>query len=570
MPLSAPCLRRVSQCLSIGLLLGGLGLPSAGLVAAEKSAPVAESPSASTLFALMERGEGGWGDLEFSRLLHAQPALASARNTKGETALHVAARKRYESEVFLLLLAGADVNARDAQGQTPLHLVAGQKYEDAWMIRDMLVLKRAALDAQAADGTTPLMIAARAGNVRTVEFFVWMGASLGAPKGTELPSPHALALAGGFADAAALLADAEEGKTVTLKATPRQIPPHVARAFTDAAAKKDYALLGELMIEGVDINTQDSSKATALHRAVYRAHEDVVTYLLMLGADPALTDDAGNTPYMAASYWFGLSMDWMRAMLLLAGGDAQNPVNKRGLSPLGYAIECNNDESAQLLIWCGADPTKSTGEKGTPMQIACRNGLQRMIDLLRRNNVTEPEFVDPVPQKRLEQYVKRGLIPEVRELVAGGGVSIATLTASGRTLPVEAVRMRYPEMVELLLELGADPEQRCKDGNTLLQATTSWNYWDINQLRKRLIARRLNLNTADNSGLTALMKAARHGEDWEGLHQLVEAGADLSARDKKGRTALDLALQSGREGATRYLLSVKAPFTDPEKVDTTP
>lgn len=570
MPLPVFRLHRFSQCLCAGLFLSFLGLPTAALFAVESSEPAAESSSASTLFTLMDRGEGGWWDLEFSRLLHAQPALASTRNAAGETPLHVAARKRYENEVFLLLLAGADINARDGQGRTPLHLVAGQKHEDAWMIRDMLVLKKAELDAQAADGTTPLMLAASSGNLRTVEFLVWMGASLKTPKDNVLPSPHALALAGGFAEAAALLAEASEGKSITLKATPRQIPPHVARAFTDAAAKKDYALLGELMVEGVDINTQDSSQATALHRAVYRAHEDVVTYLLMLGADPRLVDQSGNTPYMAASYWFGLSMDWMRAMLILAGSDVQGPVNKRGLTPFGYAVECGNEESAQLLIWCGADPKKAAGANGTSMQIACRTGSQRLIDLLRRNDVTEPEFVDPVPQKRLEQYVKRGLIPQVKELVAGGEVSVATLTPSGRTLAVEAVRMRNPDMVELLLELGADPEQRCKDGNTLLQATTSWNYWDINQLRKRLIARKLNLNTADNAGLTALMKASRHGEDWEGLHQLVEAGADLAARDQKGRTALDLALQSGREGATRYLLSVKAPYSEPEKVDVTP
>ncbi|MBC8010145.1 MAG: ankyrin repeat domain-containing protein [Burkholderiales bacterium] len=363
-----------------------------------------------------------------------------------------------------------------------------------------------------------------------------------------------------------MLEEVPTGEAITLRAAPRRIPTHVERAFTDAAAKKDFALLTDLMADGVGIDTVDTQGATALHRAVQRAHEDVVTYLLLLGARTDLTDRRGNTPYMAASNWFGLSMDWMRAMLLLAAGDARSPLNHEGLDALGLAVARGNEQSAQLLIWAGADPLASVGEQGTPMHIACREGQQRLIDLLRRNGVTEPEWVDPVPQKRLEQYVKRGLLPQVRELVAGGEVSLATLGGKGRTLLTEAVHSRRPDMADLLLELGSDPEQTDKDGGTLLHATTAWDYGSINLFRARLIARGVALDHADHAGLTPLMKAARHGADWSGLRQLVEAGADLAAKDAKGRTALDLALQSGRGGATRYLLSVNAPYADPETV----
>lgn len=543
------------------------------IAANEPSATPPASAPADSLFSVLESKECGWWDLEFANLLRARPQLASSRNADGETPLHVAARKRHENEVFLLLQAGADVNARDKQGRTPLYLVAGLGHEDARMIRDMLVIKKADIDAPAADGFTPLMIAAREGNVSTVEFLVWLGASLESPKGSDQPSPHALALAGNHIESAALLAPAPEGEApVTLKSPLRRVPSHVARAFTDAAAKKDYALLVDLIESGVGIDTRDPEQATALHRAVYRAHEDVVTFLLLLGANPNLADRHGNTPYMAASNWFGLSMDWMRAMLILGGGDIHAPLNKRGLSPLGAATASGNEASAQLLIWSGADPAKPCGEEDTdtPMRIACRVGSQRLIDLLRRNGVTEPEFVDPIPQRRLEQYVKRGMEAEVRELVAGGEVSLAGLNERGLTLACEATHARHPDMIRLLLSLGADPKQKNKDGSTLLDATLAWNYHAISRFREELIAMDIDIDSADRNGTTPVMKAARHGANWTGLRQLVDAGADLSARDNKGRTALDLALQSGRPDATRYLLSVNAPFTDPEKVDTTP
>jgi ankyrin repeat protein len=265
-------------------------------------------------------------------------------------------------------------------------------------------------------------------------------------------------------------------------------------------------------------------------------------------------------------------MDWMRAMLLLAETDALGPLNQRGLTPLGAATAAGNEAAAQLLIWSGADPAAPCGNENiTPMRVACRTGSQRLIDLLRRNGVTEPEFVDPVPQHRLEQYVKRGLATQVRELVASGEVSLTALSERGLTLACEATHARQPDLIRLLLELGADPRQKNRDGSTLLHATLAWDYGTINTLRAELLAaKRFDLNAADRAGITPLMRAARHGADWSGLRQLVEAGADLAARDAKGRTALDLALQSGRPGATRYLLSVNAPYTDPEQADTTP
>src|SRR5690606_22698116 len=365
-------LSRFASILTAGMLLSLT--PAPVYATQERNIPPGESHSGS-LLALLETQESGWWDLSFARLLREQPQLSSARNAAGDTPLHVAARKRHETEVFLLLLAGADVNATDAQGRTPLHLVADQAREDAWMIRDMLAIKKARLDARDKTGMTPLMLAAKAGDVRTIEFLIWMGASLSAPA-DSVPSPRELALAAGHADAAALLVELPPEATVSIQSHPRAIPAYVARAFTDAAAQKDYALLTELMETGVGINTRDATGATALHRAVYRAHEDVVTFLLVLGADPNLADGNGNTPYMSASTWFGLSMDWMRAMLLLAGGETTGPVNNRGFSPLDIAVHHGNEGSAQLLIWAGANPTTQTGEAGTPMQIACRAGSQ--------------------------------------------------------------------------------------------------------------------------------------------------------------------------------------------------
>ena len=82
-------------------------------------------------------------------------------------------------------------------------------------------------------------------------------------------------------------------------------------------------------------------------------------------------------------------------------------------------------------------------------------------------------------------------------------------------------------VVRLLLEAGADPNVRNKDGETALFSLED-------DAVRELIAHRINLNVRNKDGVTALIETV--SEDIVKL--LVEAGADVNARDAKGRTAL--------------------------------
>ncbi len=74
----------------------------------------------------------------------------------GDTALHIATRRRDTPWMAFLLQNGADPNARDRAGETPLMVAARTGFADG--VRVMIAVK-AQVDAANARGETPLMIA---------------------------------------------------------------------------------------------------------------------------------------------------------------------------------------------------------------------------------------------------------------------------------------------------------------------------------------------------------------------------------------------------------------------------
>jgi hypothetical protein len=92
---------------------------------------------------------------ELERALTADPALASARTTLGNTLLHEACWHKKLPYVELLVGAGADVNARGDLGRTPLHCaVHDAPPDEALPIVQFLLAHRAMPELEDAAGFT--------------------------------------------------------------------------------------------------------------------------------------------------------------------------------------------------------------------------------------------------------------------------------------------------------------------------------------------------------------------------------------------------------------------------------
>ena len=169
--------------------------------------------------------------------------------------------------------------------------------------------------------------------------------------------------------------------------------------------------------------------------------------------------------------------------------------------------------------------------------------------------------------KEFEQTLKEG-----EELAAAEGKAFVNMTdPHGRTpgmwvcyanynniettLKLEATRAPYLD--RLLEDPRVEIDRKDKDGWTALH----WASWSgLDRLSDMLIERKADINNREGNGFTPLMLAAMRG-NFQVAALLLEKGADMTAVNKFGKNALQLA----EEGALAYQSSFDLTKTEVSK-----
>jgi hypothetical protein len=174
------------------------------------------------------------------------------------------------------------------------------------------------------------------------------------------------------------------------------------------------------------------SRASALMGAAAGGHLELVSELLAAGADLELADKRdpskmvqGLTPLMSAAS--GNHVDIIR--LLAERGAKLDACDGWGRTALHHAVLNQHMESTQTLLALGVDPLSHDRSGQAPLHIAA----------------------------------ERGPVPLVRLLVARCEVDFRT--AKGATPLMGAARHGNLEVMQVLLELGAELEARDKTGS---------------------------------------------------------------------------------------------------------
>ncbi len=492
--------------------------------------------------ALLPAAGGEEDDPAGVQLLLKHKARIDARDARGRSALHEAARAGHADILAALLAAGADVQARDAAGRTPL-LDAAQSGRLAAV--EALLTAKADPTAEDAEGRGALALAC-AGETPSpaiVRRLLELGAD---PERRDRAGKRAVDLAaeaGRWSLVSALDPDYPLPASVsdagdTGDCTADQLPDRSPQLLLLAALERqDAAALDPALARllGAD------ELGALLHEDAARAWPAGLDWLLAHGANPDVRGGDGDTA----------AFTLLRDPAALASLQA---LLRRGVSPAGAGglarflgacvagdhVARGFERCALELLDRGADPFAPSPEGDPPLALSVRLGWNRLA----------------------ERLIACGAPLDARD---SHGMSALHLAAAlGREAALKA-----------LVAQGASPDVRAADGQTPLGVALAagrrdladwldWRGWPLPKRAlqpadlpaaaivgdadavRRLLDLGFPIDTPDAQGCSALLRAAGGGHRAV-VDLLLERGADPQRAAHTGATPLSAAV-SMRQG----------------------
>jgi ankyrin repeat protein len=320
--------------------------------------------------------------LLFEDLMNLDPTCLNRKGLAGESPLMVAARDGMLQFLRRLLEAGAEVNVLDNQGYSALHWAVWQN--DPKPIDVLVAVPQVDINIRIKgsndvfSGESPLMIAARVGNVETVTTLITAGADVNMLNDRGDTALHVAMQPDRVAVIGALL---DNGMDVDLLGEDED--PDRRLSAVMLASLHGYVDILDIVLKhnpNVNLRSHDGGK-TALLFGVQSENIDAVKLLLAqktIEVDPP--ESGGWTPLIYAA---SLGMTEIVSDLLAHGANL-NRQNIWGTTAILMASWKNHTDTVKtLLSFPGVDVNSTSPEDGcTALHDAVRWGNAELVELL--------------------------------------------------------------------------------------------------------------------------------------------------------------------------------------------
>lgn len=411
-----------------------------------------------------------------------------------------------------------DVNHRNADGSTPLQWAVFEGN-----VPEVRRLLDAGADVSLANdyGATPMSLAAEVAHTEILTLLLEAGADADSPNAEGQTALMAVARTGNV-EAAEILLD--HGATVDARESWGG-----QTALMWASARRHPEMVELLISHGADVDARST-------------HRDYQRHVTAEGRPKSL-DSGGFTPLLYAARENCIACV---GVLLANGADIDLP-DPDGVSPLHLSVMNANWDLAKQLIEAGADVDQWDIFGEAPLFTAV--GLHTRVDGGRAS-------IDPLNETRgmdvVRMLLDRGANPNMQLFFRPANVRGSTNTR-GSTPLIRAATNGDLEMVQLLLEHGADPRIYMADRQTPIHAVLAGRSSEQQALEliRQLYTAGTDIDVValvnhreEVRGGTALHYAVRKRYK-EVIKALASYGIDVNAADQDGLTALDYTQSRG-------------------------
>lgn len=295
-------------------------------------------------------------------------------------------------------------------------------------------------------------------------------------------------------------------------------------ALTYAVRNNDLALTRRALEAGANPNLPSRNEISVLYDSIVNGRLDILELLLESGAD---AEQANEAPANLPGQVFG------------------------GGLPLFAAVGCKQpfdirSKMIRLLVAHGADPHRQLYNRNA-MDMTFDRPDPQMCDLLR-------EYRLPYGPREMAAFNRldelKRFVKESPEIVSQR-FPHSNYAGQSPTLLAIALRRRYREMAQFLIESGAPLDMLVYEGSTHLHQAARGGDPELVRL---LVSRGMDVNATDNYSDTPLTDSAWGGNP-QVIAALIEAGADVNHQGVNRRTALHGAAGNDQVETVRLLLA---------------
>ncbi len=515
--------------------------------------------------------------LQAAELLLKIGADANYKSPAGLSVLSLAARNGAVRLSELLLKAGANVMDRNSANALAYDLAVIYGHDE---LIELLIahMNQVApvVDQQAEDGTTALMRATMAADVKSVKALLAAGTDA-SRRDRQGESPLSYAVTHDLDEVVQLLRAAGVERLPSDKGVGHESIVH-------AGSQGALGTILDLLDSGAPIDAIDADGDTALTAAA--VHPGVVKVLAKRGADVSHRNNEGKTAYMIAA-----ASNRIRMMQALkeAGSPIDEPEELEGLTQMHAMLNAMKAKTSD------GDTSENDGESdievnGNELLMACLTGdaltVSRQVAAGVDVNYVNDEgrtalamaiqglMQDEVSRRRergfeqiLDALLVAGADPKVGEFpylvfaamgkrlhlvnaLIRAGASVDRTIGEGQTalfmslLAPDAGRTADDRCALALLNAGADSSLRHESGAMPIHLAAASNY--LGALQALLDHRPQDVDAKTNIGITPLMMAATEGHA-EAVRLLLKFGADRTLKDDEGLTAKEVAIRNGND-----------------------